>query len=147
MKRVKANDPEWAYLPGKLSAFRDAYSYRMGVQVHEFGHNIGLHHSGYGTASYADHSCLMGNPSYGDDGPQICWNAAKVSCQHYFFCVFYDVSGICSQSTFLDISRAGNQDGTLKIQYLSLLLPVEHHTNSSEQQIGLIMPTRPDRTR
>ncbi len=82
----------WAYLPGKLSAFRDAYSYRMGVQMHEFGHNIGLHHSGYGTASYADHSCIMGNPSYGDDGPQICWNAAKVSCHHYFYCVFCYVS-------------------------------------------------------
>ena len=67
----------WAYLPGSVSAFRSTYSYRMGVQVHEFGHNIGLHHSGFGTASYADHSCLMGNPSYGDDGPQICWNGAK----------------------------------------------------------------------
>ena len=67
----------WAYLPGSVSAFRSSYSYRMGVQVHEFGHNIGLHHSGFGTASYADHSCLMGNPSYGDDGPQICWNGAK----------------------------------------------------------------------
>ena len=82
----------WAYLPGKLSAFRDNYSYRMGVQMHEFGHNIGLHHSGYGTASYADHSCIMGNPSYGDDGPQICWNAAKVSCHHYFLMYFCDVS-------------------------------------------------------
>jgi hypothetical protein len=67
----------WAYLPGRVSAFRDNYANRMGVQMHEFGHNIGLHHSGYGTASYADHSCIMGNPSYGDDGPQICWNAAK----------------------------------------------------------------------
>jgi len=27
----------WAYLPGQLSAFQDEYSYRMGVQVHEFG--------------------------------------------------------------------------------------------------------------
>ena len=31
----------WAYLPGSVSAFRSSYSYRMGVQVHEFGHNIG----------------------------------------------------------------------------------------------------------
>mmetsp|Transcript_31451 Transcript_31451/g.57611 ORF Transcript_31451/g.57611 Transcript_31451/m.57611 type:complete len:1535 (+) Transcript_31451:73-4677(+) len=67
----------WAYLPGSVSAFRDSYADRMGVQLHEFGHNLGLHHSGNGDKSYADHSCLMGNPSYGDDGPQICWNAAK----------------------------------------------------------------------
>ncbi|KAL3801468.1 hypothetical protein ACHAW5_005041 [Stephanodiscus triporus] len=38
---------------------------------------IGLHHSGFGTAAYADHSCLLGNPSYGDDGPAICFNGAK----------------------------------------------------------------------
>jgi len=67
----------WAHLPGTVSAFRDSYSYRMGVQVHEFGHNMGFHHSGFGSASYADHSCLMGNPSYGDNGPQLCWNGAK----------------------------------------------------------------------
>ena len=59
--------------------------------MHEFGHNIGLHHSGYGTASYADHSCIMGNPSYGDDGPQICWNAAKVSyLDTYYYSMLYD---------------------------------------------------------
>jgi hypothetical protein len=50
----------WAYLPGQTSAFRSGYSFVMGVQVHEFGHNIGLHHSGNGTLPYADHSCLMG---------------------------------------------------------------------------------------
>lgn len=26
---------------------------------------------------FTDHSCLMGNPSYGDDGPVLCWNAVK----------------------------------------------------------------------
>ena len=34
-------------------------------------------HSGYDGKSYKDHSCLMGNPSYGDDGPEVCWNGAK----------------------------------------------------------------------
>jgi len=67
----------WAYLPGSVSAFQDNYADRMGVQIHEFGHNLAMHHSGHGTQSYGDHSCMMGNPSYGDDGPQICWNAAK----------------------------------------------------------------------
>ena len=40
-------------------------------------HNIGLHHSGENGAAYADNSCLMGATSYGDDGPKVCWNAAK----------------------------------------------------------------------
>ncbi len=50
----------WAYLPGQTSAFRSSYSYPVGVLVHEFDHNTGLHHLGYGTEFYADHSCLMG---------------------------------------------------------------------------------------
>ena len=40
-------------------------------------HNIALHHSGENGAAYADKSCLMGATSYGDDGPKVCWNAAK----------------------------------------------------------------------
>jgi len=67
----------WAYLPGSVSAFSDDYADKMGVQIHEFGHNLGMHHSGDGTLPYADHSCMMGNPSYDNNGPQICWNAAK----------------------------------------------------------------------
>ena len=50
----------WAYLPGQTSAFMSSYSFVMGVQVHEFGHNIGFHHSGFGTAAYADHSDMLG---------------------------------------------------------------------------------------
>ena len=39
--------------------------------------NLGLTHSGYNGASYKDHSDSMGNPSYGDDGPEVCFNGAK----------------------------------------------------------------------
>mmetsp|Transcript_46888 Transcript_46888/g.54803 ORF Transcript_46888/g.54803 Transcript_46888/m.54803 type:complete len:198 (-) Transcript_46888:10-603(-) len=49
----------------------------MGVQTHELGHNLGFRHSGFESQSYADASCLMGSPSFGDDGPQVCWNGAK----------------------------------------------------------------------
>jgi len=132
----------WAYAPGPLSAFRDDYANRMGVQVrmwmnhlvcyihyvicsliyqplpsfivqmHEFGHNIGLHHSGYDTGSYADHSCIMGNPSYGDDGPKICWNAAKVRSRenvymHYYVHIY--------MLTFVSI-RVGSLDGISPIR-------------------------------
>jgi len=93
----------WAYLPGTVSAYRDTYSYRMGVQVHEIGHNLGFHHSGFGSASYADHSCLMGNPSYGDDGPLICFNGAK-SWQS----TWYD-----DDSITVDVVNNNNYDGLL----------------------------------
>ncbi|KAL3778796.1 hypothetical protein ACHAW5_006762 [Stephanodiscus triporus] len=66
-----------AYVGGQTSVFSSSYAFVMGLQVHEFGHNIGLRHSGYNGNSYADHSDLMGNPSYGDDGPAICFNGAK----------------------------------------------------------------------
>ena len=50
--------------------------------MHEFGHNLGLHHSGYNGASYADHSCMMGNPSYGDDGKRA------LDLKYFVFCAF-----------------------------------------------------------
>jgi len=62
---------------GKATGFPDTYANRMGIQVHEFGHNIGFSHSAYGSDPYGDHSCLIGNPSWGDDGPQICFNGVK----------------------------------------------------------------------
>jgi len=62
---------------GDVTGFQDTYAYPMGVQVHELCHNIGFDHSGYGSNAYGDHSCLMGNPSWGDDGPQICFNGVK----------------------------------------------------------------------
>lgn len=48
--------------------------------MHEFGHNLGLAHSGgkdyYGEdGEYEDETCYMG---YGEtDDHAICWNAAK----------------------------------------------------------------------
>ena len=67
----------WAYIPGKISAIKDSKSNVMGIQAHEFGHNLGMQHSGEGINQYNDHSCLMGDPSYGDDGARICFNGAK----------------------------------------------------------------------
>jgi len=93
----------WAYLPGTVSAFRDSYAYRMGVLMHEIGHNIGLHHSGFGSASYADHSCLMGNPSYDDDGPLICFNAAKS----------WETKWYENDSRAVDVIKNENFDGLL----------------------------------
>jgi len=59
----------WAWTSRDTVGFLDTYANRMGLLVHEFSHNIGFEHSVYGSDSYGDHSCLMGNPSWGDDGP------------------------------------------------------------------------------
>jgi hypothetical protein len=46
--------------------------------MHEIGHNLGLAHSGgLNGATYTDHTGYMGNPCYGDDNCEICFNAAK----------------------------------------------------------------------
>jgi hypothetical protein len=53
----------YAYVNGDVSCFRDTYIWQMGVQVHEFGHNLGLSHSGE-NVTYDDWTCMMGNVRY-----------------------------------------------------------------------------------
>ena len=50
----------YAYIGNYKSVFKSEYASDMGVQLHEFGHNIGVYHSGENGADYGDHSCLMG---------------------------------------------------------------------------------------
>jgi len=45
--------------------------------MHEVGHNLGLGHSNEGETAYGDQSALMGYSYDSDDGPKMCFNAAK----------------------------------------------------------------------
>jgi len=74
-----------------MSVFQGDYYKDAGVQMHEIGHNFGLAHSGMGQDTYADHTCLMGNPLYpGSDGSvSMCFNPAK-SWQLGWYSPFYD---------------------------------------------------------
>ena len=45
--------------------------------MHEIGHNLNLAHSGEGTNVYGDQSGMMGYSYSQDDGPKMCFNAAK----------------------------------------------------------------------
>ena len=44
--------------------------------MHELGHNVGLSHS-HDEVSYGDSSCIMGSSPALENGPRICFNAAK----------------------------------------------------------------------
>jgi len=67
----------WAYINGVQSAYLNQYASHVVVQIHEIGHNLGLYHSGEGSATYLDHTCNMGNPGYTDEGPTLCFNGQK----------------------------------------------------------------------
>jgi len=45
--------------------------------MHEVGHNLGLGHSGDPEDPYGDQSAMMGYSYFEDDGPEMCFNAAK----------------------------------------------------------------------
>lgn len=67
----------YAYINGRDSVYNDEWCGYVSAQMHEVGHNLGLAHSGEGDEQYGDQSGMMGY-SYGlDDGPKMCFNAAK----------------------------------------------------------------------
>uniref|UniRef100_A0A7S4QF87 Peptidase M11 gametolysin domain-containing protein n=1 Tax=Ditylum brightwellii TaxID=49249 RepID=A0A7S4QF87_9STRA len=66
----------YAYINYWLSIYNDNWCRYTSTQLHEVGHNLGLAHSGEGTAQYADQSGFMGY-SYSQFNQQMCFNNAK----------------------------------------------------------------------
>jgi len=77
----EGNKRDWvayAYVNGFESFYNDEWCGKVSGQVHEIGHNLGLAHSGLpGRSSYEDTSGMMGYSYNLDDGPSVCFNAAK----------------------------------------------------------------------
>jgi hypothetical protein len=71
------NGIAYANLPGWRSVYSDQWCTYLSAQIHEIGHNLGFHHSGEGSAEYADQSGMMGYSYSQDDGPKMCFNGAK----------------------------------------------------------------------
>lgn len=67
----------YAYINWYLSVYNDNWCNSPSAQMHELGHNLGLAHSGEGTAAYADQSGMMGYSYSADEGPVMCFNNAK----------------------------------------------------------------------
>ena len=59
------------------SCFNDVAVRYVSGQVHEIGHNLGLTHSDHGAQPYGDQSGYMGFGYAQDEGPTMCFNAAK----------------------------------------------------------------------
>ncbi|KAL3760784.1 hypothetical protein ACHAWU_007850 [Discostella pseudostelligera] len=71
------NGIAYAYVNSWNSVYSNEWCNFVSAQMHEIGHNLGYAHSNEGGASYADQTGMMGY-SYGqDDGPTMCFNAAK----------------------------------------------------------------------
>jgi len=75
------NDCGWAayaYINSWNQVYQSHYYYMPGVLVHEYGHNLGMAHSGgLDQQAYTDHTCMMGNPLYDDEVGRMCFNPAK----------------------------------------------------------------------
>jgi len=80
----------YAYINSWNQVYQGNYYFMTGVQVHEYGHNLGMAHSGgLNGATYTDHTCMMGNPLYSDDVGKMCFNPAK-----NFYIGWYNTGGI-----------------------------------------------------
>ena len=67
----------WASMGGDTVWMKSRYSNSVMAQVHEYGHCLGLHHSGKDDNPYGDATGYMGNKlSWGDDGDITCFNPA-----------------------------------------------------------------------
>jgi hypothetical protein len=75
--------PNWgialAYLNNYRSIYNNEWCTYVSTQMHEVGHNYGRHHAGEGTNSYGDQSGMMGYSYSQNEGPEMCFNAARSS--------------------------------------------------------------------
>jgi Gametolysin peptidase M11/Divergent InlB B-repeat domain len=61
------------------TVYNDNWATKVSAQMHEVGHNLYLQHSNEGASNYADQQGMMGYSYNQDDGPVMCFNAAKSS--------------------------------------------------------------------
>ncbi|GFH57106.1 hypothetical protein CTEN210_13582 [Chaetoceros tenuissimus] len=68
----------YAFTDQPIAVFRDTTVQYQLVLLHELGHNLGFHHSGYQEQGYGDNTCLMGSANVPwTKYIHMCYNAAK----------------------------------------------------------------------
>jgi len=66
----------YAFINSWNSVYSDKWCTYLSAQMHELGHNINLAHANEG-GTYRDQTGMMGFSYSQDDGPKMCFNAAK----------------------------------------------------------------------
>mmetsp|Transcript_20344 Transcript_20344/g.30258 ORF Transcript_20344/g.30258 Transcript_20344/m.30258 type:complete len:824 (-) Transcript_20344:193-2664(-) len=67
----------YAYINSWNSIYNDNWCTYVSAQMHEIGHNLNLAHSNEDEMAYNDQSGVMGFSYTENDGPLMCFNAAK----------------------------------------------------------------------
>jgi hypothetical protein len=123
---------------GSNTTYNDKWANYVSIQMHEFGHNFGMGHSGLGSNEYADRSGMMGISYDQDDGPKMCFNATKSSKFGWFSdkeLTFYESDWASGQGAWTGkIVGAANYDQAASDQYLLLKI---HSINGDESSSSL----------
>jgi len=82
----------YAYIGWIYSVFQDQWATRPSALIHELGHNLGYLHSGEGSDQYGDQSCMMGYSYSNDEGPIMCFNAAKSWYTNWYSTLHADIN-------------------------------------------------------
>jgi len=67
----------YAFINSWMSVYSDEWCNSVSAQMHEIGHNLNMAHANENGVTYTDQSGMMGYSYSSDDGPIMCFNAAK----------------------------------------------------------------------
>eukprot|EP00984_Skeletonema_dohrnii_P001833 scaffold607_cov146-Skeletonema_dohrnii-CCMP3373.AAC.1 len=119
----------YAYINSYISVYNNQWCNYPSGQMHEIGHNLGYAHSGE-SQTYDDQSGMMGYSYSQDDGPEMCFNAAK-SWQTGW----YGESGTQEEDKTLEYSSG---DGCL-VKTISGI--ADYETTSNKVLIKIVNPS------
>jgi len=74
LPQPQTNEVAWAQINGRTTLYNNQFCLGLSTQMHEIGHNLGLHHSGLGTDPYLDRSGYMGYSGSNSEKPVQCFN-------------------------------------------------------------------------